>query len=130
MRRWIPMVVAMLALLGGCASIHQVEGPGSGPVDAQVLIEDLERGDWVHVTRRDGSIVSGELMAIDAHALQLDIAESYDGTPDLDIPCDDIVGVDRRRVSLARTAGFVGAGAVICCILLMSALTQGLAGCE
>ena len=84
---WLGLVVTLL--VGACTSFQSVRPPGAGG-------EQLKPGDDVEVVTKDGNHYRLTVKAVDTEAIYGD---------QVSIPLSDIVSVDRKEISVGRTAG-------------------------
>lgn len=95
---------------GGCTSVRYIE-PEAGDSYGETVLEALEPGQEVIVTRADGSDVAGRVTSFDGKHLEIG-----NGQGRVAVEVEDIAALKVREFSPAKTAaagGAVSAGVLI-----------------
>lgn len=111
-------LVAMSALLGsGCTSMHPVAVIAPAPAQTATTVKV---GDHVRVTMRDGRLAEFTVEQVDVLAITARGGEKY--------ATEDIVTLERRSVSAAKTGVLIVSVAGMVLLLLYAAASASLAG--
>lgn len=120
--RLCALAVAVCMAAGGCTSARYIE-PEAGGSFGETVLEALEPGQEVIVTRSDGSEVAGRMASFDGKRLEIG-----NGQGTVAVEVGDIAALEVREFSPAKTAVAGGAVSVGVLIALLGSAMMAMWG--